>query len=100
MGRFPLDPLQPDFSAIQAFQIRAVFIPFHCIKTNPKLLEVNVATYHFSVKSKGKGYAIQHYLYIARLMQYENVRKKSNEILEYVEPGKCMPSWVKDTIEF
>ena len=100
MGRFPLDPLQPDFSAIQAFQIRAVFIPFHCIKTGPKLLEVNVATYHFSVKSKGKGYAIQHYLYIARLMQYENVRKKSNEILEYVEPGKCMPSWVKDPIEF
>ena len=33
-------------------------------------------------------------------MQYENVRKKSNEILEYVEPGKCMPSWVKDPIEF
>ncbi|MFX6163603.1 MobA/MobL family protein [Acinetobacter baumannii] len=59
-----------------------------------------MATYHFSVKSKGKGYAIQHYLYIARLMQYENVRKKSNEILEYVEPGKCMPSWVKDPIEF
>jgi hypothetical protein len=41
-----------------------------------------------------------HYLYIARLMQYENVRKKSDEILEYVEPGKCMPSWVKDPIEF
>ncbi|EEY91408.1 MobA/MobL family protein [Acinetobacter junii SH205] len=33
-------------------------------------------------------------------MQYENVRKKSDEILEYVEPGKCMPSWVKDPIEF
>ena len=59
-----------------------------------------MASYHFSVKSKNKGYAIQHYLYIARLMQYENVRKKSNEILEYVEPGKCMPSWVKDPIEF
>ena len=41
-----------------------------------------------------------HYLYISRLMQYENVRKKSDEILEYVEPGKCMPSWVKDPIEF
>ena len=59
-----------------------------------------MASYHFSVKSKNKGYAIQHYLYIARLMQYENVRKKSDEILEYVEPGKCMPSWVKDPIEF
>jgi hypothetical protein len=35
-----------------------------------------MASYHFSVKSKNKGYAIQHYLYIARLMQYENVRKK------------------------
>ena len=59
-----------------------------------------MASYHFSVKSKNKGYAIQHYLYISRLMQYENVRKKSDEILEYVEPGKCMPSWVKDPIEF
>jgi hypothetical protein len=26
--------------------------------------------------------------------------QKSNEILEHVEPGKCMPSWVKDPIEF
>jgi hypothetical protein len=26
--------------------------------------------------------------------------QKSDEILEYVEPGKCMPSWVKDPIEF
>ena len=59
-----------------------------------------MASYHFSVKSKNKGYAMGHYLYIARLMQYENVRKKSDEILEYVEPGKCMPSWVKDPIEF
>ena len=41
-----------------------------------------------------------HYLYIARLMQYEQVRKNSNEVLEHVEPGKCMPSWVKDPIEF
>ncbi|OTL03256.1 plasmid mobilization protein, partial [Acinetobacter nosocomialis] len=41
-----------------------------------------------------------HYLYIARLMQYENVRKKSDELLESVELGKCMPSWVKDPIEF
>ena len=59
-----------------------------------------MASYHFSVKSKNKGYAIQHYLYIARLMQYEQVRKNSNEVLEHVEPGRCMPSFVKDPIEF
>ena len=59
-----------------------------------------MASYHFSVKSKNKGYAMGHYLYIARLMQYEQVRKNSNEVLEHVEPGKCMPSWVKDPIEF
>ncbi len=59
-----------------------------------------MASYHFSVKSKNKGYAMGHYIYIARLMQYENVRKKSDEILEYVEPGKCMPSWVQDPLEF
>lgn len=59
-----------------------------------------MASYHLSVKSKNKGYAFQHYLYIARLMQYENVRKKSNEVLEYVEAGKCMPVWVKDPAEF
>jgi hypothetical protein len=53
----------------------AVFIPFHCIKTGPKTTEVNMASYHFSVKSKNKGYA-SHYLYIARLMQYEGIRKK------------------------
>ena len=46
-----------------------------------------MASYHFSVKNKNKGYAMGHYLYISRLMQYENVRKKSDEILEYVEPG-------------
>ena len=27
-----------------------------------------MASYHFSVKSKNKGYAMGHYLYIARLM--------------------------------
>ena len=59
-----------------------------------------MASYHLSVKSKNKGYAMGHYLYIARLMQYENVRKKSDEILEYVEPGRCMPAFVKDPIEF
>ena len=33
-------------------------------------------------------------------MQYEQVRKNSHEVLEHVEPGQCMPSWVKDPIEF
>lgn len=59
-----------------------------------------MASYHFSVKSKNKGYAMGHYLYIARLMQYEGIRKKSAEIVEHVEPGRCMPSWVKDPLEF
>ena len=59
-----------------------------------------MASYHFSVKSKNKGYAMGHYLYIVRLMQYEQVRKNTNEVLEHVELGKCMPSWVKDPIEF
>lgn len=59
-----------------------------------------MASYHFSVKSKNKGYALQHYLYISRLMQYEKVRQKSEEVLEHIEPGQCMPSWVKDPIEF
>ena len=59
-----------------------------------------MASYHFSVKSKNKGYGLQHYLYISRLMQYEKVRQNSEEILEHIEPGKCMPSWVKDPLEF
>lgn len=59
-----------------------------------------MASYHFNVKSKGKGYATQHYAYISRLMQYEHVRKKSAEVLEHVMPGRCMPSWVKDPMEF
>ncbi len=59
-----------------------------------------MASYHFNVKSKGKGYATQHYAYISRLMQYENVRKKSAEVLEHVVSGRCMPSWVQDPIEF
>ena len=59
-----------------------------------------MASYHFSVKSKNKGYALGHYLYIARLMQYEGVRTKSAEVLEHVEPGRCMPAWVKDPLEF
>ncbi|KQF71109.1 plasmid mobilization protein [Acinetobacter pittii] len=59
-----------------------------------------MASYHFSVKSKNKGYAISHYLYISRLMQYDGIRKTSNEKLEHIEPGRCMPAFVKDPIEF
>jgi hypothetical protein len=59
-----------------------------------------MASYHFSVKSKNKGYAMGHYLYISRLMQYENIRKTSNETIEHIEPGRCMPAFVKDPIEF
>lgn len=59
-----------------------------------------MASYHFSVKSKNKGYALGHYLYISRLMQYEGIRKTSNETVEHIEPGRCMPSFVKDPIEF
>lgn len=59
-----------------------------------------MASYHFSVKSKNKGYALGHYLYISRLMQYDGIRKTSNEKLEHVEPGRCMPAFVKDPIEF
>ncbi len=33
-------------------------------------------------------------------MQYEGIRSKSEEILEHVEPGRCMPAFVKDPIEF
>ena len=59
-----------------------------------------MASYHFSVKSKNKGYALGHYLYISRLMQYEGIRKTSNETIEHIEPGRCMPAFVKDPIEF
>ena len=59
-----------------------------------------MASYHFTVKSKTKGYATQHYAYISRLMQYANVRQKSAEVLELVVAGRCMPSWVKDPLEF
>ena len=59
-----------------------------------------MASYHFSVKSKNKGYAMGHYLYISRLMQYEGIRKTSNETIEHIEPGRCMPAFVKDPIEF
>ncbi len=33
-------------------------------------------------------------------MQYEGIRKTSNETVEHVEPGRCMPAFVKDPIEF
>lgn len=59
-----------------------------------------MASYHFSVKSKNKGYALGHYLYISRLMQYEGIRKTSNETIEHIEAGHCMPAFVKDPIEF
>ncbi|MFW1752644.1 MobA/MobL family protein [Acinetobacter baumannii] len=59
-----------------------------------------MASYHFSVKSKNKGYASGHYLYISRLMQYEGIRKTSHETIEHIEPGRCMPAFVKDPIEF
>jgi hypothetical protein len=59
-----------------------------------------MASYHFSVKSKNKGYGLQHYLYISRLMQYEGIRKTSQETIEHIEPGHCMPAFVKDPIEF
>ena len=61
---------------------------------------MNMASYHFSVKSKNKGYALGHYLYICRLMQYKGIRKTSNETIEHIEPGRCMPSFVKDPLEF
>jgi hypothetical protein len=77
MGRFPLDPLQPDFSAIQAFPNPDGFHSVSLHKNRSQTTEVNMASYHFSVKSKNKGYAISHYLYISRLMQYEGIRKKA-----------------------
>ena len=33
-------------------------------------------------------------------MQYEGIRKTSNETIEHIEPGRCMPAFVKDPIEF
>jgi hypothetical protein len=59
-----------------------------------------MATYHFSVKDKPKGYATAHFLYIARLEQYQHVRSDSQEVLEHVELGGCMPSWVNHPAEF
>lgn len=41
-----------------------------------------------------------HYLYISRIMQYEGIRKTSHETIEHIEPGRCMPAFVKDPIEF
>jgi hypothetical protein len=62
MGRFPLTPFNRIFQPSRHSN-PAVFIPFHCIKTGPKPTEVNMASYHFSVKSKNKGYAIPLPLY-------------------------------------
>lgn len=59
-----------------------------------------MATYHFTVKSKAKGYATSHFQYIARLAQYSLIRETSQEKIEYVVHGACMPSWVKSPIEF
>ncbi len=33
-------------------------------------------------------------------MQYEGIRKTSNETIEHIEPGRCMPAFVKDPIDF
>jgi hypothetical protein len=76
MGRFPLTPFNRIFQPSRHSKsggFHSVSLHKNRSQTNKK---VSMASYHFSVKSKNKGYAIQHYLYIARLMQYENVRKK------------------------
>ena len=59
-----------------------------------------MASYHLHLKDKPKGYALEHYFYIARLENYQHVRVKSQEVLEHIEPGGCMPSWVKDPAVF
>lgn len=59
-----------------------------------------MASYHFSVKDKPKGYASSHYLYISRLEIYQHVRSKSEEVLECVVAGRCMPSWASDPTAF
>lgn len=59
-----------------------------------------MASYHLHLKDKPKGYALEHYFYIARLENYQHVRVKSQEVLEHIEPGRCMPSWAKDPAVF
>jgi hypothetical protein len=51
-----------------------------------------MASYHLQLRDKPKGYALEHYFYIARLEKYQHVRVKSQEVLEHIEPGGCMPS--------
>ena len=59
-----------------------------------------MASYHLQLRDKPKGYALEHYFYIARLEKYQHVRVKSQEVLEHIEPGGCMPSWAKDPADF
>lgn len=59
-----------------------------------------MATYHFSVKNSSRGSGSAHYAYIARLEPYQHVRKKSQEQLEHVQTGGCMPNWVKEPAQF
>jgi hypothetical protein len=46
-----------------------------------------MASYHLQLRDKPKGYALEHYFYIARLEKYQHVRVKSQEVLEHIEPG-------------
>jgi hypothetical protein len=59
-----------------------------------------MASYHLQLRDKPKGYALEHYFYIARLEKYQHVRVKSQEVLEHIEPAGCMPSWAKDPADF
>ena len=59
-----------------------------------------MASYHFSVKSKSKGYAVSHFFYIARLAHFQHIRESSQEVVEYIHYGACMPSWVSKPSEF
>lgn len=61
---------------------------------------MGMATYHFSVKNKSKGYAKSHYSYICRLGKYEGIRKSSKETVEWLKTDGCMPNWVKDPMDF
>lgn len=52
-----------------------------------------MASYHFSVKSKSRGYSVSHFLYITRLGKFRHIRESSQEHVEHVSYGACMPSW-------
>jgi hypothetical protein len=43
-----------------------------------------MASYHLQLRDKPKGYALEHYFYIARLEKYQHVRVKSQEVLEHM----------------